>query len=80
MVPGVCIFQWVRIHLQQILGRELTLAGIDQCRFRKPLLAEMTGTCRIKILDIENDPICVQADILSDGEHACRIKARLVAR
>ncbi len=80
VVPGVCIFQWVRIHLQQILGRELTLAGIDQCRFRKPLLAEMTGTCRIKILDIENDPICVQADILSDGEPACRIKARLVAR
>lgn len=80
VVPGVCIFQWVRIHLQQILGRELTLAGIDQCRFRKPLLAEMTGTCRIKILDIENDPICVQADILSDGEPACRIKARLVTR
>lgn len=80
VVPGVCIFQWVRIHLQQILGRELTLAGIDQCRFLKPLLAEMTGTCRIKILNIENDPICVQADILSDGEPACRIKARFVAR
>ena len=80
VVPGVCIFQWIRVHLQQILGQELSLAGIDQCRFRKPLLAGMTGTCRVKILSRNNDQICIQADILSDGEPACRIKGKLVTR
>lgn len=77
VVPGVCIFQWVRAHLQQILKKDLVLTAIDQCRFRKPLLLNMTGTCRVKILSSDEKQVCVQADILSDGEPACRIKAKL---
>lgn len=77
VVPGVCIFQWVRVHLQEILGKDLNLTEIAQCRFRKPLLVNMTGICRVKILSQDETKICVQADVLSNGDPACRIKAKL---
>lgn len=76
VVPGVCIFQWIRIHLQELLQCKLTLTAIDQCRFRKPLLANAEGLCRIKINSRDAGQLAVQADILSENEIACRVKAK----
>ena len=75
VVPGVCLFQWVRVHIQEHLQREVTLTNIDQCRFRKPLLQDSEGLCRVKISAVDEEKFSIQADILSQNEIACRIKA-----
>lgn len=77
VVPGVCLFQWVRVHMEQVLEWDLELKEISQCRFRRPLLAGTTGTCRIKLLSRHEKTVQIQADIFADGESACRIKANL---
>lgn len=80
VVPGICLFQWVRVHAQKHLQREVTLTAISQCRFRKPLLVNAEGLCRAKILLENEEQYSIQADIISQNEIACRIKAEVSLR
>lgn len=79
VVPGVCLIELVRIHAETVMGIELESKEISLCRFRRPLLANVTAESRITLIP-HDGTWTVQAQLMVGGEAACKLKMEVVKK
>ena len=78
IVPGVCLIELARVHAEQVLGKPLHITEISQCRFRSPILADMSADCKLKIRKQDDSAIMIQAEIRTSGNIACQVRMKAV--
>lgn len=77
IVPGVCLVQMIRIHMQRLTEETLILSEVSQCRFRSPVLADMSVCNKVKILSASDGEYMVQADVAAGDVPVCRMKLKM---
>ena len=77
IVPGVCLIELARVHAETVLRKPLHTEEISQCRFRSPILAGMKAECKLKIGELDDTHIKVQAEIRVEGNIACQVRLKV---
>ena len=79
IVPGVCMIELARVHAEAVLGQMLRTGKISQCRFRSPILADMSADCKLLIRKLDDSGFKIQAEIRTGGNIACQMRMKAVA-
>lgn len=76
VVPGVCLIELARIHAEELLKCSLTTTEIGMCRFRRPILAGETATCKLKVEPTEDElpRRRIRAEIRCGEALACQLR------
>lgn len=76
IVPGVCLIELARVHAETVLGCRLKTEEISQCRFRAPVLADMTADCKLLVRKLDDSHVRLQSEIRTDGNIACQVRLK----
>ena len=76
IIPGVCLIELARVHAETVLECQLKTEEISQCRFRAPILAGMTATCKLQVRKLDVSHIQIQSEIRTDGNIACQVRLK----
>ena len=76
IVPGVCLIELARVHAEKSLGCRLNTTEISQCRFRSPVMAGMSVTCKLLIRKPDDTHVILQSEIRVGGNIACQVRLK----
>ena len=76
IVPGVCLIELARVHAESALGCRLKTEEISQCRFRSPVLADMTAAVKLQAAKPDETHVKLQSEIRVDGNIACQVRLK----
>ena len=76
IVPGVCLIELARVHAENALGCCIKTEEISQCRFRSPVLADMTAAVKLQVSKLDDTHVKLQSEIRVDGNIACQVRLK----
>ena len=76
IVPGVCLIELARVHAETVLGCRLKTEEISQCRFRAPILAGMTASCKLLVRKLDETHVRLQSEIRTGDNTACQVRLK----
>ena len=74
IVPGVCLISLARVFAEEMLEKRLWVTVINQCRFRRPVMAGDQAECRIVVRDTAPGAFQVQCEVHCEGATACQLR------
>lgn len=76
IVPGACLIELARVHAESALGCQLKTEEISQCRFRSPVPAGMTASCKLLVRKQDAAHVKIQSEIRLGENIACQVRLK----